>query len=78
MFKPDPDQVVGSICECERGPRIKHRGGCAECELAEATRNHRERHTPVVAYEAPAVSRGEIRRFAERRFLDSAISWARD
>ena len=32
MFPTDPDQVIGSICECERGPRIKYRGGCAECE----------------------------------------------
>lgn len=75
----DPEQVIGSVCECERGPRVKYRGGCAECEAVEATRTHDITRTPErPKYTPKDVSRGEVRRFLERRFLDSTTRWARD
>lgn len=76
----DPDQLPGSICECERGPRLKYKGGCAECESVEAGRNHnvvvRGRRSDERDYIPTALSRGEVRRFLERSLLWSGYGSA--
>jgi hypothetical protein len=68
----DPDQAIGSICECERGPRVKYRGGCAECESIVMRPYHRPdakapAHRVAESEYVPSASvRGRFRWIVER------------